>query len=104
MNEKKQYFVTVDKEDIREISIPESGIEYEVYASPNERKEIEMLFVEKDKSAKGAVEFLGKPFDEWGADDERNRYDNNLIKVYQKIYELGTPSTKEKIKETGLLK
>lgn len=103
MNEKKQYFVTVDKEDIREMSIPESGTEYEIYASPNEIKEMEMLFVEKGKNAKDAVKFLGKPFDEWGADDERNGYEANLIKIYQKLYDLGTPATKEKIKEIGLL-
>ncbi|WP_404452608.1 hypothetical protein LG329_00495 [Virgibacillus necropolis] len=104
MNSKKQYFVTVDTEDIRTMSIPDSGIEYEVHANADEIKEIEMLFVEKRKNAKQAVKYLGKPFDEWGADDERNEYDHHLMRIYQKIYDLGTTTTKEKIKEIGLFK
>lgn len=86
------------------MSIPESGIEYEIYATPDEMKEIEMLFVEKRKSAKNALKYIGKPFDEWGVDDERNRYDKSLIKIYEKVYEHGVPITKEKINEIGLLK
>lgn len=104
MIEKKHYFVRIDKEEIRDMSIPESGIEYEIYATPDEMKEIEILFAEKHKNAKGAVKFLGEPFDEWGADDERSDYETSLIKIYQKVYQLGTPTTKEKIKEIGLEK
>lgn len=63
-----------------------------------------MLFDEKRKNAKGAVKYLKKPFDEWGANDERNGYETNLIKIYQKVYDLGTTSTKEKVEEIGLLK
>ena len=104
MNEKKHYFVTIDKEDIQEISIPDNGIEYEIYATHEEMKEVEMLFIEKRKNAKDAAKFLKKPFDEWGAHDERNEYETNLIKIYQKVYDLGTASTKEKIEKIGLLK
>ena len=50
-------------------------------------KEVEMLFDEKRKNAKGAVKYLKKPFDEWGANDERNGYETNLIKIYQKVYD-----------------
>lgn len=103
MNKKRHYFVTIDKGDIREMSIPDNSVEYEIHATPEEMKEVEMLFVEKRKNAKDAAKFIGKPFDEWGADDERNEYETNLIKIYQKIYNLGTLTTKEKIKEIGLL-
>ncbi|ASN05736.1 hypothetical protein CFK40_12310 [Virgibacillus necropolis] len=103
MNARKQYFVTVDTEDIREMSIPDSGIEYEIYADADEIKEVEMLFMEKRKKGKQAVEYIGKPFDEWGADDKRNKYDEYLVRIYQKVYDLGTSTTKEKIAEIGLL-
>lgn len=105
MNEKKQpYFVTIDTEEIRETSIPDSGIEYEIFASADEIKEIKLLFTEKRKRAKQAVQYIRNPFDEWGADEERTQYNHHLIEIYQKVYELGTSSTKEKIKEIGLFK
>ena len=101
-NVRKHYFITVDTEDIREISIPDSGIEYEIIASENEIKEIENLFKEKNQNAKDAVKFLAKPFDEWGADDERSAYGEHLIEIYRKIYHLGTEETKEKINELSI--
>lgn len=104
MNDKKQYFVNVDTEEIREISIPDSGIEYEIIASFDEIKEIELLLIEKRKNAKQAVEYVKKPFDEWGADEERNKYESDVMSLYKRIYDLGTITTKEKIKEIGLFK
>ncbi|ASK63502.1 hypothetical protein CFK37_15735 [Virgibacillus phasianinus] len=104
MTERNQYFVAVDTEDIRDMSIPGNGTEYEIYANSDEIKEIETLFMAKNKNAKQAVKFLSKPFDEWGADDERNEYDQNLVRIYQKIYHLGTIATKKKIEEIGLFK
>ncbi|MEN1966886.1 hypothetical protein WMZ97_02310 [Lentibacillus sp. N15] len=103
MTSRKTYFVTVDTEDIREISLPENGIEYEINATPEEVKAIKMLFMKKNKNEKDAVKYLGKPFDEWGADTERNNYDAHIIAIYDKLYELGTNETKNKIKELHLL-
>ncbi|PAV29990.1 hypothetical protein CIL05_08925 [Virgibacillus profundi] len=102
MDMRKHYFVTVDTQDIREISIPDSGIEFEIIASQNEIEEIEKLFMKKNKNAKKAVQYLAKPFDERGADSEREGYDEHLMEIYRKINELGTMQTKEKIKEIGL--
>lgn len=102
MAKKKTYFVTVDTEDIREVSVPQNGIEFEVNATLDEIKEVEMLFTKKDKNAQGAVKYLGKPFDEWGADAERNYYDENLINLFRKLYDLGTTETRNKINELNL--
>lgn len=99
---RKKYFVTVDTEEISEVSLPDDGIEYEIYATPEEVKEIEVLFARKDENAKDAVKFVGKPFDEWGADAKRNKYEAYLITLYRKLYELGTDETKKKIKELNL--
>ncbi|WP_430785953.1 hypothetical protein VBD025_12510 [Virgibacillus flavescens] len=103
MSNKEQYFVTIDNEEIREISLPDSGIEYEIYANSEEIKDLELLFIEKKKNGQQAADFLKKPFDEWGADDERNKYEKDLVIIYQKIYDLGTPETKKKIDELGFL-
>ncbi|MGP4106972.1 hypothetical protein [Virgibacillus sp. L01] len=102
MMERKTYFVAVDTKDIREVSVPDSSIEYEIIASPDEAKEIQQLFTEESKDGRKATEYLGKPFDEWGADDERRNYDAHLIKIYRRLYELGTTDTKSKINQLGL--
>ncbi|MFD1065209.1 hypothetical protein [Oceanobacillus locisalsi] len=99
---RKKYFVTVDTEEIREVSLPDKGIEYEIYATPDEAKEIELMFTRKEKNAKEAIKFLEKPFDEWGADAKRNNYESYLIGIYRKLYELGTDKTKNAIEELDL--
>lgn len=100
--ERKKYFVTVDTEEISKVSIPDDSIEYEIYATPEEVKEIEVLFAEKAKNAKDAVKFVGKPFDERPVDATRNNYEDYLIGLYRKLYELGTEQTKNEIKELNL--
>ncbi len=57
---------------------------------------------EKKKNAKDAVKFVGKPFDERPVDEKRDNYEEDLITVYHKLYELGTDETKKEIKELKL--
>lgn len=102
MEDKKHYYVMVDIQEIRDVSIPDSGIEFEIIASHSEIEEIQELFMKKNDNAKNAIGYLTKPFNEWGADDERCRYDNNMIMIYRKVFELGTKETKLKIKEMGI--
>ena len=101
VTEKKRYFITIDTEDIRETSVPD-GIEYEVYASRNEINEIRELFDKKDQDTKNAVKYLAKPFNEWGADHERQKYDDHLIMIFRRIYDMGTEETKANISELGI--
>lgn len=102
MTDKKTYFVTVDTEEIREVSVPQAGIEYEVNATLDEIKEVEMLFTEKNKNAQEAAKYLAKPFDEWGTEAERQGYDDYLVRIFRKLYELGTIETQKKINELNL--
>ncbi|WP_099158086.1 hypothetical protein [Virgibacillus ndiopensis] len=102
MPDRNTFYVTVDTQEIREMPIPESGIEYEIEASQEEIKQIQVLFREKNTNATNAVKYLAKPFDEWGADAERNKYDEHLVTIYRRLYELGTAETKRKINEIGL--
>ena len=103
MLEKKHYFVTVDTQDIREMSIPDNGIEYEIIAGPEDVEEIKHLFRAQNRETFNALGYLSKPFDEWGADDRRAAYDADLIRLYRRIFELGTEKTKEEIREMGIL-
>jgi len=102
LKDKKHYFVTIDTQDIREVSIQDANIEYEIIANENEIKELKELFRKKDKNAESAVKYLAKPFDEWGADEERESYDQFLIDIYKRIHALGTSDTKTKIEELGI--
>ncbi|WP_042223780.1 hypothetical protein [Oceanobacillus manasiensis] len=103
MDQRKHYFVKITEKEINEVSIPDRSAEYEIVANNEEVEEIRELFLHENKNAKNSVEYLSKPFDEWGADDERNSYDDHLITVYRKVYKLGTDKTKEKIGELGIL-
>lgn len=93
---RKSYFVSLDKETINDVSVPDTN-EYEIKATECEIKELNVLFKEKDKREKNAVEYLAKPFNEWGADEERKAYDSYLMTIYKHLYKLGTPETKQKI-------
>lgn len=103
MTDRKSYFVSLEKAHISEVSVPDST-EYEILATEDELKQLEQLFNQKEDHEKKAVEFLAKPFNEWGADDERDAYDTKLIDIYNLIYQLGTNETKEKINKMGLRK
>lgn len=102
MTVKKHFFITVNTEDIRETSVPD-GIEYEVIATPQEVDEIRQLFREMNQDSKNAVKFLAKPFHEWGADEKREQYDEHLMAIYQRIYDLGTEETRKNINEMGII-
>ncbi|WP_010649331.1 hypothetical protein [Oceanobacillus massiliensis] len=104
MADKKQYFVAVDSKEIREISIDDNQVEYEIEAEESELLEIEELFKTMEGESKEAIlDFHFRPFDEDKVDSEREVYHDSLIKIYQKIYELGTPDTKKKIDELGII-
>lgn len=104
MTVKNHYFVTIDTHEIRDISIPDSGIEFEVIADQNEINKLRKLFMTTEKHEKNALEYLAKPFDEWGADDERQWYAEYVKAIYQAIFNLGTDDTKHKIKQLGIIK
>jgi len=103
MGGKKYYFVTIDTQDIRTMSIPDSGIEYEIIADEKEIEEIKELFHAQNRETFGALGFLAKPFDEWGVDDRRAAYDIELVRLYRKIFELGSEKTRNQIREMNIL-
>lgn len=102
---KKHYYIAVRTKEIREISIDDNQVEYEVIANDDEIKEIQQLFDRMESNSKNTMQYIVEdPFDEWGADDERDEYEKHLETVYQRLFELGTESTKRKIHELGIMK
>lgn len=102
MPEKKSYFISLDKERIDEISIPDTT-EYEVLLTPEELEVIKRLIHDNDHRdfwfAMKNVTF--KPFNEKPVDDMRKSDDENLMKMYKLIYRYGTAETKSKLREMG---
>ncbi|WP_087972918.1 hypothetical protein [Oceanobacillus rekensis] len=101
---KNHFFVTIDTKEIRDVSIDDNQVEYEIIADEQELLEIQQIFQTMDNESKDAVEDISiNPFDEAKVDSERETYDRSLISVYQRLYELGTEETKNKIKELGII-
>ncbi|WP_249869796.1 hypothetical protein [Oceanobacillus saliphilus] len=104
MTAKKHYFVAVDTKDIREISIQDNQVEYEIIADDNDLLQIEQLFHKMENESKNAIEDIHvRPFDEAKVEEERDTYEGMLMNVYKMIYMLGTDETKEKIKKLGII-
>lgn len=102
MPEKKSYFISLDKERIDEISIPDTT-EYEVMLTNEELEVIKRLIIDNDHRdfwyAMKNITF--KSFDEKRVDDMRKEDDDNLMKTYKLIYHYGTDETKQKLREIG---
>ncbi|MFC4023162.1 hypothetical protein ACFOUV_04930 [Oceanobacillus longus] len=105
MSDLKRYFVTVDTKEIREISIDDNQVEYEIMADEQDLIRIKQMFSSMEKESKDAIEDSHfRPFDEEKVENERDTYEDSLMDVYKRLYELGTDETKEKIKELGIIK
>lgn len=101
---KKQYFVSIAKQEITDIPIPGQGAEYEIIADDQDIETIKQLFKSADQYEKDASSYiLLNPFDEWGVDDNREGYAEDIQEVYEILYKLGTEKTKNKISQLGIL-
>lgn len=78
-------------------------IEYEIEATSDEKMALERLLREvqaHDMELGGLFTF--NHFDEEERDIDKNEFQRGLNKVYEELYRLGTPETKNKIKEIHL--
>ncbi|MDT8860982.1 hypothetical protein N0O92_12135 [Alkalihalobacillus sp. MEB130] len=79
-------------------------IEYEIEATPAEKKDLEDLLHEvqsHDLELGNLVTF--RHFDDEVVDEDRNEYQRGLNDVYEELYRLGTAETKQKIKEIHMI-
>ncbi len=79
-------------------------IEYEIEATPAEKKALEDLLheVQSHDLELGNL-FTFRHFDDRKADEDRNEFQRGLNDVYEELYRLGTAETKEKIKEIHMI-
>src|SRR5690554_1565970 len=99
---KKRYFVSVPAKIISE-SIEFSDHPFEIMATSDELVELQVL-LQSDKDF-DISETARMPINAFSPEDEdvAPEYDENLIKIYRMIHELGTLKTKVLIDETGIL-
>ncbi|KHF41286.1 hypothetical protein [Halalkalibacter okhensis] len=79
-------------------------IEYEIAATPAEKKALEDLLHEvqsHDLELGNLVTF--RHFDDEKVDEDKNEYQRGLNDVYEELYRLGTAETKQKIKEIHMI-
>lgn len=103
MGAKKSFFVSLAKELITEVSIPDTT-EYEVIATEEKIDELRALLRD---NAHHNISFATsnlpvKPFSEKEVDKKRQMEQDNLLKIYQLLYKYGTQETKQKLNEIGL--
>lgn len=104
MGNRKQYFVSINKETIMKVSIPDAD-EYEIYVTEGEATELRRLLMTKDNHnfwftiQNILFDPLAKSENEQLSDD----LNENLRHIYQFVYHHGTAETKEKIESLDLL-
>ncbi|SDJ72656.1 hypothetical protein [Sediminibacillus albus] len=104
MSEKKKYYVKVDSGEVKSAPTPDNSVEYEIEGNYEDKLSIENLFHEQHLAGSRSAELHYRaPFQEISADKEREQYDDEMVNIYKRIHELGTPETKEKIEQIGIL-
>ena len=79
-------------------------IEYEIEATLPEKKALEDLLHEvQSHDVELGNLFTFRHFNDEKGDQDKNEYQRGLNDVFEELYKLGTPETKEKIKEIHLI-
>ncbi|MDA3129896.1 hypothetical protein ACFPTR_01245 [Aliibacillus thermotolerans] len=105
---KQKYYVNLhplSMDAISTVKIPDPAlIQYEIEATPEERDQLEFVLAETQKHDMELRNlFSFRHYDDVIADEDRNEFQSGLNQVFDMIYELGTPETKQQLREIGLL-
>src|SRR5690606_9531278 len=106
--EKKTYYVTIHSGgmigEIKEhVDLNDSYYDFEIMATPEEIRRLKSLFEEAHNEDVQSFVDAHIPLvshDEFGNSEA---FDQKLKRIYQTIYELGTPETKQKMEQTGVV-
>ncbi|MGY4690542.1 hypothetical protein [Salibacterium sp. K-3] len=106
--EKKTYYVNlnpISMDDISRMKIPDSNlIQYEIEADEEELEQLDFLLGEtQDHDLESRNLFTFRHFDESIEETDRHEFQRGMDHVLQKIYDLGTPETKQKMREAHIL-
>ncbi|MBM7619840.1 hypothetical protein JOC95_001692 [Bacillus tianshenii] len=95
--EKYLYYVTMETGKIHREPFDDRVKYYEVLATNDEIRELEVLFEELNRS-EYSFDGFREPMNEKSTQEHRNKQQLILDKIFVTIYELGTETTKEEIK------
>ncbi|WP_368503451.1 hypothetical protein AB3N04_14680 [Alkalihalophilus sp. As8PL] len=97
--ERERYFVSVDQPvlSITKTETPDNLIQYEIYATPKEKDKIHALLESISDQDFEPQQIFERPFQERAADNEKDHTQKEIRVLYEALYELGTPETKEVI-------
>lgn len=106
--EKKTYYVTVDigphTGEIREqLKQNDAVYDFEIEATPEEISQLEQLFTETQETDFSTFVQAHLPFETRERSKVSWEEDEQIDKIYQMIYQLGTDNTKAKMRESGLI-
>ncbi|WEG16361.1 hypothetical protein PQ478_17905 [Alkalihalophilus pseudofirmus] len=95
--ERERYFVSVDMPvlSITKTETPDNLIQYEIYATPDEKDEIHALLESVSNQDFEPQQIFERPFQERKADNEKDHTQKEIRVLYEKLYALGSPETKE---------
>ncbi|WP_134687157.1 hypothetical protein [Brevibacillus migulae] len=103
--EKKKYYLSIHSSpntwEVREGG-EDSTFDFEIEATPDEKKQLEDLFTSANDDdfrsyLHGHLLFTDVE------DQDHEAYDHTLNELYHKIYEFGTPETKQKMEQMGII-
>lgn len=80
--------------------------EFEIEANEEELDQLRNLFDEADRIDNGLVKRASTPYEVFGNVDQEVKtlpFDKQLVDIYQLIYNLGLPKTKEHIRNMNIL-
>ncbi|MFC4075876.1 hydrolase [Salinithrix halophila] len=103
---KKTYYVAIHSGETFGEILQEKGAspyDFEIEATDEEVRSLNILL--GNFAGEDAETFWDShiPFQAYNERRENDGYDQTLEQVYQRIYELGTPETKQQMEEMGLL-
>ncbi|SDI53454.1 hypothetical protein [Alteribacillus bidgolensis] len=101
---KQKYYVNlnpISMDDVSPVKIPDSTlIQYEIEATPEELEQLDTLLNEtQDHDMEIRNLFSFRHFDESMTETDQHEYQHGMDKIFDMLYELGTPETKKQIKE-----
>ncbi|MFB4165965.1 hypothetical protein ACE1TI_19735 [Alteribacillus sp. JSM 102045] len=102
--DKQIYYVNlnpISMDDVSKVKIPDSSlIQYEIEATPEELEQLDFLLNEtQDHDMEIQNLFTFRHFDESTTETDRHEYQSGMDKIFDMLYQLGTPETKKQIKD-----
>lgn len=106
--EKQIYYVTVDvgpqTGEIRdEIDLNDPNYDFEIEATKEEIHQLEELFERTQEKDISTFALAHMPYQTKDRAQKSREEDDQITKIYQMIYRLGTEQTKKRMRESGMV-